>query len=202
METLSISKACRVTISEIIKKLSSKNIPLFSLNEIGALLLINNQQTLYKRVDRLSKSKILKKLVKGKYYFTLNDVNDFTMANFLYQPSYISMQSALSFHSIMTGFSYQITSICIKKPKTIEIDEKDFVYSKITPKLFWGWEKKEDFLIAKPEKALLDYVYFASKGLVSLDWEEIVVEKLDKRLLLEWVEKYNNSVIKEIKKHI
>jgi len=189
-------------LSGIIKSLFLKNIPLFSLNEIGAILDIDNRQTLYKRVDRLTKSEILQKLIKGKYYFTLNNTNDFTMANFLYQPSYISMQSALSFHSLMTGFSYQITSICIKKPKSFVINEKDFIYSKITPKLFWGWEKKEDFLMAKPEKALLDYVYFASKGLTNLDWDEIDISRLDKKLLLEWALKYNKSVIKEIKKHI
>ena len=191
-----------LTITEIIRKISSKNIPLFSLNELGGILGVDNRQSLYKRIDRLTKAKILEKLIKGKYYFSLNNVNDFTMANFLYQPSYISMQSALSFHSIMTGFSYQITSISIKKPKTIEIDEKDFVYSKITPKLFWGWEKKEDFLIATAEKALLDYVYFASKGLVNLDWEEIDLKKIDKRLLLKWAEKYNSVVLRNIKKQI
>ena len=191
-----------LTITEIIRKISSKNIPLFSLNELGGILGVDNRQSLYKRIDRLTKAKILEKLIKGKYYFSLNNVNDFTMANFLYQPSYISMQSALSFHSIMTGFSYQITSISIRKPKIIEIDEKDFVYSKITPKLFWGWEKKEDFLIATAEKALLDYVYFASKGLANLDWEEIDLKKIDKRLLLKWAEKYNSVVLRNIKKQI
>lgn len=190
------------SISGIIKKLASKNIPLFSLNEIGAILAIDNRQTLYKRIQRLTKNKILQKLIKGKYYFTLNNTNDFTMANFLYQPSYVSMQSALSFHSIMTGFSYQITSIGIKKPKNFVIDGKDFIYSRIIPKFFWGWEKKEDFLMAKPEKALLDYVYFASKGLVTIDWEEIDTSKLDKKLLLEWALKYGKSVIREIKKHL
>lgn len=189
------------SISGIIKRLASRGIPLFSLNEIGAILAIDNRQTLYKRIQRLTQNKILQKLIKGKYYFTLNSVNDFTIANFLYQPSYISMQSALSFHSIMTGFSYQITSISVKKPKNFIIDKKDFIYSKITPKLFWGWEKKEDFLIAKPEKALLDYVYFASKGLTSLDWEEIDISKLDKKLLLTWARKYNNTVVNEIRKH-
>lgn len=190
------------SISGIIKKLSLKSIPLFSLNELGGILLIDNRQNLYKRIQRLTKNKILQKLIKGKYYFTLNSVNDFTMANFLYQPSYISMQSALSFHSIMTGFSYQITSISAKKTKSFIINEKDFVYSKIATKLFWGWEKKEDFLIAKPEKALLDYVYFASKGLTLLDWEEIDISKLNKKLLLEWSLKYSSIVFGEIKKHI
>lgn len=191
-----------LTITQIIRRLSSKSIPLFSLDELGGILGVGNRQSLYKRIDRLTKAKILEKLIKGKYYFSLNKVNDFTMANFLYQPSYISLQSALSFHSIMTGFSYQITSISVKKPKNFIIDKKDFIYSKITPKLFWGWEKKEDFLMAKPEKALLDYVYFASKGLANVDWEEIDISKLDKKLLLTWALKYNNTVANEIKKHI
>ena len=191
-----------LSISQIVKKLSLKSIPFFSLNELGGILAINNRQTLYKRIQRLTRNKILQKLIKGKYYFTLKAVDDFSMANFLYQPSYISMQSALSFHSIMTGFSYQITSIGIKKSKNYIIDGKDFIYSKIDPKLFWGWEKKADFLIARPEKALLDYVYFASKGLANLDWEEIDITRLEKKILLKWAKIYGQTIYREIKKHL
>ena len=117
-------------------------------------------------------------------------------------PSYVSLQSALSFHNIITAFSYQITGITIKKSKHLLINEKDYSYSKIDTKLFWGFEKKEDFLIATPEKALLDYVYFASKGLVNLDWDEIDMTNLDKKLLLKWARMYNKTVFQEIKKHI
>lgn len=193
METLPLTK--------IIKKLSSKKIPLFSLNELGGLL-GSNRQSLYKRIQRLTNNEILEKLTKGKYLFSLNAVNDFTIANFLYQPSYISLQSALSFHNIMTGFSYQITSISTKKTKKILVNEKEYTYSKISPDLFWGFEKQEDFLIARPEKALLDYVYFASKGLISLDWEEIDISNLDKKLITKWAKKYDNNVIREVNKHI
>ena len=191
-----------LSISQIVKKLSLKSIPFFSLNELGGILAINNRQTLYKRIQRLTRNKILQKVIKGKYYFTLKAVDDFSMANFLYQPSYISMQSALSFHSIMTGFSYQITSIGIKKSKNYIIDGKDFSYSKIDSKLFWGWEKKADFLIARPEKALLDYIYFASKGLANLDWEEIDITGLEKKILLKWAKIYGQAIYREIKKHL
>ena len=61
-----------------------------------------------------------------------------------------------------------------------------------------GAGKKEDFLMAKPEKALLDYVILLRKGLLHLDWEEIDISKLDKKLLLEWALKYSKSVIREI----
>ena len=176
METLSTA--------ETIKLLHSKEIPLFSLNELGCIWGVENRQTLYKKIQRLEKNKILKKLIKGKYLFLLKSAGDFTIANFLYQPSYVSMESALSFYSIITGFPYQITSITIKKPKEFTVDGKDYSYSRISTSLFWGWEKKENFLIATPEKALLDYVYFAQRGLRNLDWGEIDTTGLNMDLLL------------------
>lgn len=190
------------SITEIIRKLNSKEIPLFSLDELGGLLQISNRQSLYKRIYRLEKQKILKKLTKGKYQYLLSEANDFTIANFLYQPSYVSLQSALSLHSIMTGFSYQITSITTRKSKSITSLDKTFSYSTINAKLFWGFENDGGFLIARPEKALLDYIYFASKGLTSLDWNEIDVTNLDKKLLLDWAGKFDNKILKEIKNNI
>lgn len=176
---------------ETIKLLNSKGIPLFNLNELGNILGIDNRQTLYKKVQRLEKNKILKMLIKGKYLFLLKNASEFTIANFLQAPSYISMESALSFYSIMTGFPYQITSITIKKPKKISVDAKEYTYSQISADLFWGWEKKEDFLIAKPEKALFDYLYFTKKGLRRLDWREIDTSELNMDLLAFWAKKFN-----------
>ncbi|MCX6792119.1 MAG: hypothetical protein NT149_03730 [Candidatus Gottesmanbacteria bacterium] len=178
-----------ISATEIIKLLHAKPIPLFGLSELGSVLGIANRQTLYKKVQRLEASKILKKLMKGKYLFLLKDAGDFTIANFLRQPSYVSLESALSFYSIITGFPYQITSITIKKPSEIEAAGKSYAYSQISPDLFWGWEKKEDFLIATPEKAMLDYLYFAKKGLRTLDWEEIDMTRLNRKLLSSWARK-------------
>ena len=180
--------------SGIIKLLNLKKIPLFGLNELGSLFGTENRQTLYKKVQRLEKSGIIKKLIKGKYRFLLKDVGDFTLANFLYQPSYISLESALSFYSIITGFPHQIISITIKKSKELEVGGKEYSYSRISPDLFWGWEKKENFLIATPEKALLDYLYFAKKGLRTLDWEEIDISNLDKDILFSQAKKFNIKV--------
>ena len=55
---------------------------------------------------------------------------------------------------------------------------------------------------ADTEKALLDYVYFATKGLVNLDWDEIDMTNLDRKLLLEWGRKYDKIVLREVKKCI
>ena len=51
-----------------------------------------------------------------------SSTNDFLLANFLYQPSYISLESALSFFGIVTGFAYQITSLTTKKTNTLKTE--------------------------------------------------------------------------------
>lgn len=178
-------------LTEIVKKLNAKNLPLFTLSELGRILAIDNDQNLYKRVQRLEKSGILKKLTKGRYQYLLKDIDDFQIANFLYQPSYVSLQSALSFHSVMTGFTYEITSVTAKKTNKFEIDGKIYSYSHLDQKLFFGWEKVGDFLIARPEKALLDYLYLGSKGILSIDTDEIDMSKIDRDLFIEWSKKYD-----------
>jgi len=68
-------------------------------------------------LERLTKKGIIKRLTKRKYLFTFLESDDFQIANFLYTPSYISLESALSFYGIITQFPYQITSITPKKNK-------------------------------------------------------------------------------------
>ncbi|WKZ25590.1 MAG: hypothetical protein QY322_04395 [bacterium] len=171
---------------ETIKLLNNKNVPLFTLNELGGIFAISNRGTLYKKIERLISKGILKSLTKGKYEYLLQNTNDFTRANFLYQSSYISLESALSFYSIITQFPYEITSIAVKKTKNITSNDKMFSYAQISPNFFFGYEKKEDFLIATPEKALLDYLYFGSKGLRKIDLDEMDLSKINKKIFNKW----------------
>lgn len=166
---------------ETIALLNNKSIPLFSLNELGFIFGTKSKDSLYKKIARLIKGKILKPLINGKYEYLLKNTNDFSKSNFLYQPSYISLESALSFYSIITQFSYEITAITIKKTKSINIDEKAFSYTKIKPDFFFGYENKGEFLIATPEKALLDYLYLGSKGLRKIDMTEMNLSIINKK---------------------
>lgn len=194
--------------TEIIKLLQSKQLSLLTLDDFGKLFNINNRQTLYKKIARLEKAQIVKKLIKGKYQFLFHPVNDFIIANFLYHPSYISLESALSFYGIITGFSYQITSVSVKPTKSIEINQKnssktkEFKYSQIESALFWGYEKQDGFLLAEKEKAILDYIYFGVKGLRNLIFDEMDFSEIDKDKLLNYAEKTKNKKVVKIVKRI
>lgn len=178
---------------DVIKLLQRQPTPLFSLSDFERILGIENRRTLYKKIQRLEDKKIIQRLIKGKYRFLLSTVNDFTMANFLYRPSYISLETALSFYGIITGFPYQITSITIQKARLFDVGGKEFKFSRISPALFWGWEKKEDFLIAEKEKALLDYLYFGLKGIRDFDLDEIDTTGIDRQKLLSFASRFNSK---------
>lgn len=175
--------------TDIIKTLEEKNISLFTLADFGRLFGLENRQTLYKKIQRLEKAGVIQKLIKGKYYYCFNPGPVFRTANFLYSPSYISLESALSFYSIITGFPYQITSITTRKSKLVTADNREFQYSRITDKLFWGYEAKENFLIAEKEKALLDYIYFGSKGLRETIFDEMDFSQIDKKKLFVYAKR-------------
>jgi len=192
----------RYPTAEIIKLLQEKNLSLFTLADFGRLFKIDKIGTTYKKIQRLEKKGFVKKLIKGKYLFVLNQPNDFLIANFLCQPSYISLESALSFYGLITGFPYQITSITTKKSKSFLIDGREFRYSQINNHLFWGFEKKEDFLIAKKEKALFDFLYFAAKGLRKIDSDEFDLTSINKKTIKEYLTQGANQKMLKLAKEL
>lgn len=191
----------RYNTTEIIQKLKEKDVSLFTLNDFARIFSINNRNSLYQKAKRLKDKKIITQVIKGKYIFNLNRPNDFTLSNFIYQPSYISCESALSLFGIITGFSYHITSITTNKTKRYNFQNKDFYYSHIKPSLFWGYEKKDNFLIAEKEKALLDYFYLGLKGWKSLATDELDLSEINKEKLISFAKKSkNNRLLQFVKK--
>lgn len=185
--------------TEIILTLKKKDISLFTLTEFSRIFSISNKNTLFKKVQQLEKKRIIRRLVNGKYALTISHVNDFRIAQFILSPSYISLESALSFYGITTGFSYMTTSITTKTTKTHIINDKEFSYSHISSRHFWGYEKKEDFLIANKEKAILDYSYFVLKGLKTpLDVKELDISEIDKSVLMEYARRWGEPRLLEI----
>lgn len=173
--------------TEIINVLREKNISVFSAIDFARLFKIGSRDTVYKKLDRLRKKGMIARVIKGKYFFTLNPPDDFILANFLYQPSYVSLESAMSFHRIITGFAYTITSVTPLKTKVYLISDKEYGYTHLSPKWFWGYEKKEAFLMAGPEKAVFDYLYLAFKGLRSAMIDEFDLSTIDRVMLKDYL---------------
>jgi len=118
-------------------------------------------------LSRWVKKGYLLKLRNNLYTFSeLKNVNNihFYIANRIYRPSYLSLHTALSFHGLIPESIVQTTSVSTMKTARFKNELGSFSYKKIKNELFFGYTqleftKDKTFLIALPEKALLDLLY-------------------------------------------
>lgn len=137
------------------------NKPYFTTDDIRlrALNIYNYQITLWQ------KRGLIERLKRGIYVFSEDkkDLSAREVALVIFNPSYISLEYALSQYGIIPEMIYSITSVTTKKTRELSNVYGDFVYQHVKPDLFFGYESVEtdnaNYLIATPEKALLDYIY-------------------------------------------
>lgn len=190
METININKAIHI--------LHQKGISLFTIQDAKKIFQYKKENTLYKLLQRLENKNIIKRVKSGKYLFTFKEIQDYQLANFLITPSYISLESALSFYGVLSQFPYTVSSVTIRKNKTISYQDKEYEYNHIGTRYFFGFLKKDNFLIATPEKALLDELYFISKGIRKLDVKELELDKINKDTLKVMSKIYNFLPLKKL----
>jgi predicted transcriptional regulator of viral defense system len=121
----------------------------------------------YRQLDRWQKQGSLQKIKQGFYAFTDLDVNEalqYHVANKVYRPSYVSLEQAMKFYGFIPEEVFQITSVSTKKTAAFYTPIGNFNYRHIKPSLFWGYrlvnKNNTRVLLAEPEKAVLDYLYF------------------------------------------
>jgi len=187
-----------ITTDKATKILYAKRVSLFSINDAKKVFNIEKDNTLYKILQRLEKKDIIRRIENGKYLFSFIEVSDFEIANFLTSPSYISLESALSFYGILSQFPYTITSITSKKSKRVIYEDKEYEFIHMESKYLYGFFKKNNFLIASPEKALIDELYFIAKKLRIISLEELDLTNINKKHLKSIVKKYDYIPLKRL----
>lgn len=161
---------------------------LFTTAHIKQLLNIESNRTLEDFIKRLIDQDIFTQLEKGKYLLKNTNTTDFEVAQFLYSPSYISFETALNYHGVLSQFPVEISSATTKNTETKEILGKIFSYSKLSTKLFTGYYKEGSTLIAYPEKAIFDQMYMISKGIKTEQYlDEMDYSNISKRKLEEYL---------------
>lgn len=155
------------------------------------LLGVKSERTYYRIVNDFTNSNVLVNIEKNKYYLAGKNIDTFEIANFLYQPSYISLETALNYWGVLSQFPFEITSITSKKAVAKKFDDKIFNYSHIAAKYFGMFTKKNNVLIALPEKALFDQLYLASKGIKSANFDEYDLNHINMKSFFEICKQLN-----------
>ena len=179
--------------------------PCFSLARVRAIYPTFNRRN----YSEWQKAGYIVPLRQGWYAFA-DYVNQPDYARYLaskiYTPSYISLHTALSFYGIIPEAVVAISSITTRKTAQFENVFASYSYQTIKPSLFWGYEPKQlsdgkTYLLATPEKALIDLLYLYPQYSTEEEMRELRLDEdfmhneLDKERLLEYTTRIGSPII-------
>ncbi len=144
--------------------LLEKKIKFITPGLFGQVFRVKSYQNKY-FLEEQTKEGLFLRLKKGLYCLQTDRPGEEEIANRLYQPSYLSFEYALAYYGILLESPYTITSATTKATRLFDVDNISYSYNSISPRAYTGYYLKKvngtEFLIAEPEKALADYLYFA-----------------------------------------
>jgi len=194
---------------EFREKLAKLALPIFSLKQ-GLRILSASYDSGKNQLSRWTKKGYLVRLKNGLY--AVSDIalrghlSEYLIANMLYQPSYVSLEAALSYYGLIPELVYNITSITPKPTRRFKVGDTTYIYRTLMPKSFTGYRVAESdslhFRIAELEKALVDYYYFSllDKSPIS---DRLVISNFNRQKLLHYGSLFNNQkLIVMIKKDL
>ena len=166
---------------------------IFTLQDVRNLFPGEEGKTIKNNLTRWVSKRYFVRLRRDLYEFvergTESRMPDLYVANRLYEPSYVSLETALSIYSIIPDIAAGVTSVTSRPTRTFKNRYGLFLYRTCQKRAFIGYKlmlyEGLRVLIADKEKALVDFLYFRLHGGQSLDFD---AERLNKKILegLNW----------------
>ena len=177
------------------KKLKEKKLLTFTSLDIRRIFGVSKVAATF-ILHRYTKRGFLIRLKRGLYSLYDANILDLYLANKLYEPSYISLEFALSYYRVIPETVYEITSVTPKSTRRFSALGKLFSYRRIKAEAFTGYsinhQRGLSFTIADPEKAFVDLTYLRvirnKKPITRFD-----KEKINKAKALRYAELFNNN---------
>ncbi len=155
------------------------------------LSFLSSYQNPRDRISRMVKRGDLVRLKNGFFAIPRQD-GEYPyeqIANMLYGPSYVSLEWALSFYGFIPERVTLVTSVTVGSRKNYQTPIGGFTYRHLSQARYSiGIDRKEvpgqlgGFLMATPEKALVDWVHFSCKG---MSQKELLVDLLQAKRIEE-----------------
>lgn len=183
---------------ELLTNLRKNKFYIFSYEDLRAFYPHEARANLKKELYRWRQKGWVVGLKKGLYELTFPEdtaVPDLFIANKLYEPSYVSLETALSHYSVIPEVSMAVTSVTTKPTRKFKNRHGLFVYKTLRPKAFIGYYVENvngfDTMLAEPEKAVIDYLYFKARRGEKVDFagerfDKAIIMKMNKKKLKKY----------------
>ncbi len=125
---------------EIFDVLEKKGIYVFTLDDL-LMIFPSDRNTLKQQIHYWRKNGWVQTLKKGLYeinYPRRKALPDFFIANRLYEPSYVSLETALSYYSLIPEVAMGVTSVTVKATRRFRNPYGFFHYRKIVERAYCG----------------------------------------------------------------
>ncbi len=163
--------------NDLVLQLYSKPETVFTVDEIAQLFPNISYKSLRDRLYYFTKIGKLKRLHHGIY--AKKEHNSFELANKVYKPSYISLETVLATGSVVFQH-YETIFLVSYLTRTIRVNSTDIQYRQIKGEVLTniqGIEQKTGYFIATLERAFLDAVYiykdYHFDNLGAINWEKV-----------------------------
>ena len=144
----------------------------FHINELTSEFdynLLKSSLTDYKhprvKINQLIKSQQIIRVKKGIYVKAEQSYSPLVLANMIYGPSYVSQDFALSLYDLIPERVTTVTSMTTGRHKEFNTPCGNFAYEHLSPHLYIHGLRRVEidggraYLIASPEKALIDRIW-------------------------------------------
>ncbi len=183
-----------------------RSLPVFSTSMVGALT--PKVGTLKVQLSQWKKKGLIRPLRQGLYVLGREERQVepplFYLANQIFVPSYMSLESALAYYGLIPEYVAQATSVTVRKTCRFKNDFDTFTYQHILKSAYSGFEsiRQGDFsvLLANPEKAVVDFLYFHQAQFPPFDRDIFTksyrfqnCEHLNPKRLRKYAEQFGNK---------
>jgi len=153
----------QLKFNQVRKKLNNLDLKVFTADDL-CLIFSAKKRASQAFLSYNYKKGLILRPKRGFYIFEDNLPHDFYIANKIYSPSYISLDSALAYYNLIPETVYSITSITSRKTSSFIFCNKEYSFHKIKKEAYTGYKLREinneKIYIALKEKAAADYLYF------------------------------------------
>jgi len=179
---------------DLVGQLARFNKPFWSVADLEKILGYGTRKSLLVALHRMAVSGVLERVRRGYYRIATRPADESLLANILYRPSYLSFESALARHGILSQIPYVMTFATTRRSRRMTIGGREAEFRQIKKDLFFGYRLEGGLYVAEPEKALLDELYMMKKGRAAVPLEELDVRRLSKRTLLEFASRFPKGI--------
>lgn len=150
-------------LTDVHARLKKLGTPVFRSADVMAYLNINKDHA-SRLLARLEDAGHIVRIKRGLWVFP-EALDPLALPEYLTAPfpSYISMQSALYYHGMISQISAITYSVSLARTRIFKTPLGVFSIHHVTPSFFFGYELvgKYGTKVAIPEKALLDFLYMS-----------------------------------------